>query len=383
MQPEDEINKNGISSLGLRSLLFVCLLGLLFVFLFYYSRTDNGKDVYTQALNRGVELLRQGDTESESINNLKQAIGFAKTPNEKAAAEWQLGLAYSLKGDHQNSADVLKKIVTDTSYPSTYRSGALIRMLGSTYQRTKNRTAAEQYIFSGAEPWSGFLENGDVELAVRKAYEWSVELADLAASPHYYIAMWYADQLYEDSSYKHRETLPVRDEYTARIGDNLDKGDMLLPAVLAAISVEEWEKIFASNSRGNAYAEMFFSSRDPADREAAETSFKQSIAMFADGEGLSEYSNAYKAAAEAYTYYDYARFLAYLTVEKIADRTDEVVAYSDKIAALRGSTHGLLATLQHVNQFPDNELVAMKRTTRMVADLNSNFESLLREVGWQ
>jgi hypothetical protein len=93
-------------------------------------------------------------------------------------------------GDRMEAADILRSIIVDTSAPAYYRASTVNNLIGF-YNQAYDADMAKKIIFS-KEPLSGFLKNGNVDIAMRRAYAYSYSLYPLPISA-FRVALWHGN----------------------------------------------------------------------------------------------------------------------------------------------------------------------------------------------
>lgn len=161
---------------------------LLWQFFLYPSRPSQTVDKNIQFSN-AVQLLNKNKLD-DAVVAFEQLVSSA--PNKTQTKKTRAVLAFTLfmrnQGDDRRQAvAILKEIITDKSATPFERADATMRLL-SFYSGTRDEAFARELIFKGA-PFESLL-NGDVPLAIRRAYETADNLYPLSLV-EFHIAYWY------------------------------------------------------------------------------------------------------------------------------------------------------------------------------------------------
>lgn len=313
-----------------------------------------------------------------SVNALEEAVQGSPDKEKEASAKFDLGLAYAFSGRLADAAVLFKEIVTNDSYSDLYRAGAMNRLL-AVYGLTKDRNFADRVIFSGSVFWEDFKKDADTNAAVRRAYEWVLERQG-GATPNYEVARWYAERLWEDNlRNESRLAAGERIDYENAVKINLKEGDNSISQVLASVRIKPWEKAMIVNLRGVAYAMAYVAGVDEEAKNDAERAFVQAEELL---KGITDqgYAAQYEEISTRFINYDRARFVAYRMSVRKEKLASELKTILDPIIGANGQNLDFFVLLKNVGKFPDTD--ATKKLTLMIAENDSRFKELLRDIGW-
>lgn len=345
---------------------------------FAFTKERRKIERYSEAFEAGREYIREANI--QAVEKLKQAEESAPTPEDKARAGFNLGLAqHVVANDPVQAVETYKKVITNKSYGGYYRAGSLIRMLKN-YQTTFDRNFAKTYIFTGEEPWTSFIKDGDVEKAVRLAYEWSNELFPTATA-NYFISLWYGEQLLRDKLNKKTVLTPTESEqYRRLLNDHLDTADQLIDRAIGNTVIELWEKALLFAPRGRAHAVAYYVSGKEEEKKDAEESFKGALQFL---NAIPEnYAAQYKEGSTlVFIHNEYAMFLAYLTATGVENRDQEVKDFLTPVVE-RGTNSTFFSMLKNIAEFSEDDKGALRKRIRMMADVDPRINTLLKDAGW-
>lgn len=384
MQIEQEETTQLYRSLPASVLVFLFLLFLV-AGVYYYGPYKQAQekarnDVYTQEFQKGVQAVRQLQPEWE--DTLIKAVEYAPTLRDKERAEFNLALGYHLHNNNAKAVEIYKRIAANEAYgASAYRGGSVVAIL-SIYEDTYDQEFAESVIFKG-DPWASFLQEGDIDKAIRLAYEWSESLGpvDPTATAQYQIARWYGEQLLTHKLSK-GGTLSeaTENEYRDKFRFYLHNGDRILPMVLIGTKVEEWRKATLIGLKGKIYALAYFIDAKDDDKKIAEDSFKQSFVYLSSA--LENYAERYKGFLLP-LHFDYATFLAYVTIYDKMNRQKDVENELISLIQEKNRELNTFKQIRNIGTFGEQEKGFMKKRILGMAKLSPGFKDLLKDLGWE
>ncbi|MEK7085071.1 MAG: hypothetical protein AAB904_00925, partial [Patescibacteria group bacterium] len=269
-------------------------------------------DAFVKNLQEGQTFLKNDD--ARAIKKLEEATTRAGSEEQRAAAEVALGVAYISQKDLESVEKgvlILKKAAAEEAYSPYYRAGALMYIAGI-YPSSLNAEFAKSYIFSGDPQWSSFLQGGDMDAAVRRAYEQANAMFPTARAS-YNIALWYGRKLLEDGISPSQALLKEQREiYTDLFRVNVKEGDNLLEVILrkGTLDNDPKERAFLFQLRGMAHGAAYELSKAPQAKDLAETSFRLALAASNEDPALAETENT--LGVRLFIQYQYAIFLSRL-----------------------------------------------------------------------
>lgn len=240
-------------------------------------------------LRTAATLGRQGKFD-ESIAMFEEAT--RKIPsNELMNIEARFGLGLNLffrnlNDDRVKAVDIYKKIIADVSISPPLRALAIGKLLDF-YNGTGDKGFAKEVIFAGP-PLGQFLENGDIPLAARRAYEFAESLYPISLH-EFRIANWYASELLL------HKFQTVKDQEALITGLKLwiEKAETNIPAFLnpSYIGYPNYPKstigyLYEMEGR-NLYALATFSDKNYA---PSETAFKRALDILATNDDVHAYN---------------------------------------------------------------------------------------------
>ncbi len=180
------------------SAIFVIAAGSFFYLKFYgpsgfpVATTTNFSNTFASGVSRSAE----GEY-AQAAMQYEKALQKVTTKEEEGLA--RLYLAIAVTGtDVVRGIEMLKEISRDETLPGFYRAGGAIFLL-QLFSRSHDPEFVGEHLFTG-EVWASFAKDtprtyAGVELAVRRAFEWSTELHSLFEA-EYRIALWYMRKVY-------------------------------------------------------------------------------------------------------------------------------------------------------------------------------------------
>jgi hypothetical protein len=179
-------------------ILCVLFLGLAAGALWYYHTYPPAEAPtvnYAAQYQAAQDLGRQGKLD-EAVQELETIVHTAP-PIDSANIHARFALGFDLfsrnQGDDRiNAVAIYKELIADRSI-SNLRRAIATGLLVDLYNASLDDAFATRVIFSG-EPFGSLLQNGDIRLAVRRAYETAEALYPLSLH-EFRIANWYATQL--------------------------------------------------------------------------------------------------------------------------------------------------------------------------------------------
>ena len=173
-----------------------------------------------------MESHHSGDYDA-SITGFNSALEAA--PGKSYAVQTKFKLAFDLyarnRGDDRTTAvQMYKDIISDTSVQGFQRAIAISDLM-DIWNGSHDNQFAKDVIFSG-QPLGSFLENDDVELAVRKSYEMADALSPLSLVA-FRVAGWYSGQL-RDADVRS----PEKEAFISELKRWTEKGESLIPSAL-------------------------------------------------------------------------------------------------------------------------------------------------------
>ena len=370
--------------LGLIVLIVVAIY-IFWLFQKYQSQKEQErKESFNQSLDASLSLLKSDSP--DAISELEKTVNLSASEDERAASKVLLGAGYLFKKDIENLKKgimILKEVADDESYPPRYRTKAIMYIAG-VYSFTLDAEFAKSYIFSGGEPWESFLKNGDgdVNIAVRGAYEWANSINPTALAS-YGISFWYADQLLEArlNASPIVLTKEQKESYVDLLEANLKLGDEAIATIIVYGTMIDDPLGFAhiNQFRGIAYDKYTLLNNTASGKDSAETAFK--IAL----ETLNSPDMDSSASARSvilFINYHYAVFLGHLTSGKLEDRADDIKAIMDIIMQDAKTDSSFVFYFQNLGRTSSDVKRITKEGARMLANIDSRFGKFLEELGW-
>lgn len=217
----------------------------------------------------------------ESISDFNELI--KKAPTVSKATQSKLKLAFDMFSrnqgdDRENAIAIYKEIILDTSV-SPFQRALTINDLLDLYQGTQDQKFAREVIFKG-EPFGSFYQNGNLELAVRKAYEMADGFYPLSLT-HFRIADIYASSLGNK-----KVSEESKDRYLTELRKWTEKGDTYLPQSLL-LSYEKSKLAYIYQLQGmNREAIAIYTDKNYS---KAESAFKNGLEVIAPEDELHSY----------------------------------------------------------------------------------------------
>ncbi len=292
----------------------------------YSSMTEENAD-FTKIADGLRALLKD-----PQANNIKlKELGYLKIYYADALSEI----------DEVEAHSILKELAVDSQYPNDVRYMA-INYIVNDYELAPDYEYAKKYIFTG-EPYKSFLQEDDIELAIRRLNEWSDEILPNVIA-NYRIAKWYASQIYQNPSLPSSQ----RAEILGAMNERLTKADELFA---------QYKSIMTDRSIGLAYelkARTIYMAGESGYKEKARDLFEESHnALKFVSPSDSIFKGTYRARAELYR----AAFLA----KEYSDSPTEIAR--------------IKSTLWHYNDFLESSQGKQERNTRLVKFLTEARDS--------
>jgi hypothetical protein len=363
------------------------LLGLgaatgLMMAMWYLGRVDQQRDAVSQRdfdtlLWDGVMRLEQDDPQAADL--LLQALRVgAPDPARQAVAEVQLGIA-QLWTDPVNATSILKRVSANERYPAHFRAGAILFALAS-YRHTGDQQFARTHLFSGEGQWRALLADGDLDGAVRRAYEWASSLSPTAEAS-YQLALWHGTRLLEheaDPGRRVRSEEQAADERLMR--SHAEEGERLLARAVerGTLHASYVQEALVYQLRGMVYDIRHQLERSPELKRVAEESFESALQRLASPRIASLDSGK---RISSYVRYHYAVMLARLTEERLEDRRQDVRALLSPLLEDTDRGAPFFAYLRNVAAGQDHEQqVARRRRLAQLARVDPRVGVLLERL---
>lgn len=215
------------------SKIFVIILVIILIIIggYWYFYIYYPKQQYQLFLQKyqTAEKYRNNGNISESLTAYEEALKLA--PNIDSATQIKFNIAFATftrnqGNDRINSSEMLKAIINDTFVSALQRAIAITELLDM-YYGTHDETFARNVIFSG-EPLGKFLENNNIELALRKANEMADSLYSLPLQD-FHVAIWYGDRLKNNEA----ENELQKKEFISKLIQWTEKGESAIPQTLS------------------------------------------------------------------------------------------------------------------------------------------------------
>ena len=234
--------------------------------------------------NKADELHHEGKFD-ESILAFSNLLNEPTTISLETKTKFKLAFDLFSRNqgdDRQKAATILKEIIKNEEVSRFQRAWAINDFL-DWYQGTQNKTIARELIFDG-EPLEKFYveSSGDIELSLRKTYEFSVSLFPTPLAT-FRVARWYGNKLTEEGGTLSKE---IRDEYINQLKTWSGRGGM----TVQQMGIYQYE----NNKIGYIYQMKAMTDADVArfssgDYSAAEESFKMGLAALSPEDDLHSY----------------------------------------------------------------------------------------------
>lgn len=347
------------------------------VFMYLYFQSSNKPAKFKSSFQEAKGLLKRGST-GDAILKFEEAAKNATNENEAANAKLNLDFAL-LSADTSRGIAALKAFALDESMPPGYRATAinalLIYLLGS-----KDVGLAVNQIFTGGK-WQTFMAGAPptltgVDLAIRRAFEWSVELFP-GYTAEYRIGWWYGKQI-KSGAVKGKEAEAAGDTIQKRIA----AGDILLfqdEKRLSSLSSDVINNRFephqiAGNGysiRGLALEGLWLLGR--VSEDTVRQSYEKALAI------VDKYINDDRDLGTTllYTRFNFAAFLAGVNLQK---NREEIVKILSPIYGYISQSKAFPAFLR--NEAQGDDAVVRKAIINLgLAD--PRFKNLLLSLGWK
>lgn len=141
-----------------------------------------------------------GINREERVKTLEEAVKISDRLNDEQESTAKIMLADSLgEIDRVRSLELFKEVAINEAFPKGNRSLAINMILDNIELDFIENNFLKSRIFKGGA-FGELLQssNGDVNLAVRKLNEWSVNLFPNTIA-HYRLAKWYAAEIYKNT----------------------------------------------------------------------------------------------------------------------------------------------------------------------------------------
>lgn len=263
---------------------------------FKVYRPQQLSKAYRQAYRQAHTSHDAGDF-GKSIPGFEAALRLA--PTVSAATQTKLKIAFDIffrnKGnDRIQAVDMYKQIIDDQQVSRFQRAIAISDLL-DLYNGTHDESFARNVIFAG--PFASYIQNGDVELAARKLYEYADELYPLALV-ELRIANWYSSQLNNTNNLSNSE----KEDYLLEVIKWTEKGGRVLPVNLASIPYEKSKIGYIYQMLG--LARRTIAKNGNKDYSASEEAFKKGLEVLATEDTVHTYD------LSLYLKFHYAAMLA-------------------------------------------------------------------------
>lgn len=331
------------------------------------------RDAFVKSFQESQDLLKSDS--AEAIEKLEQTIMFSSSPEEAALAKVSLGVAHISGKDFESlkkGITVLKEVAAGELYPPYYRAGAATHIAGI-YPSLLDGEFAQSHIFSGDPRWGSFIKDGDIDEAVRRAYEWANTLFPTARA-HYNIALWYGRKLLE------ADAPPV---YADLFKTNLKRGDNLLEIILSrgTLRKDAKELAFLFQLRGVSHALYYELYKTPSSKNVAETSFKLALATLDEDSAVSRAESA--RGMRLFIHYYYAIFLSRLGGGGDDSRGREIRELLRPIVKEQNKSFPFFSYLKNLGALSSDTHTIQRENALLLVRFDSPFRVLLKELGWK
>ncbi len=252
----------------------------------------------------------------KTVEELNQLLEKNKNmnPENEAFAKIILGDNYSPK-DPVKGLGILKEVALNEKYPSKYRSLAINTIIDY-YDYLPSNQLFTGYIFKG-EPFEGFIQEGDINLAIARLADYSNELTPNA------VAVYRAGQFYSIVLNNKNISEERKKELLSLVGDRLAKGGQLINS-----SEENAKWFLTASQRGLALRLQaktlenlkFFGGQDISD-DIIRNIYKNSILLL-EKEPVDRHMKFFSYYSRFY----YASFLSKIDSEKNKDEIKNVLS---------------------------------------------------------
>lgn len=349
-------NKIGHNVAWLVLLLIIVIAGVFFLF---------GKEYFMgpvseKIIEEGRLLFHEGNYSGADIK-YQQALKEAETKKDEASAKVNIGTA-RLRSDLREGIKILKEVSLDESYPKFERSSAI--SYAASVALASDLDFAKNYVFTG-DIWSGFLPIGNfdreaLELAVRRAFEWSADLYSVFPS-EYRIAWWYSKQIIEGKTKSDEEIK----QFVAIIKDRMIKGNVSLGIAQAAGTFPS-RVVAGYILRGIALEGLYVAGESSI--EEVKNTYNQALAI----------AEANKDDVEAYARIPYARYnLANFLVNRV--KTYDTKEIRDILSPLYDyniNSSAFFGFLRSDAERSNKGIIALSK-------VDPRFKELLLSLGWK
>ncbi|MFH1990605.1 MAG: hypothetical protein ABIJ19_02000 [Patescibacteria group bacterium] len=237
-----DVNRKKIVLAVLFALLLLFGIGGAFYYFQYSERKS--QQLFLQRYEQSINSYRSLTPENVDFKKTADELGMLLKDSRISGLNLQeigrLRIAYA---DSLNEIDpvegtlVLKELAADLRYPNDVRYTA-VNYIVNDYEIAPDYEFAKKYIFTG-EPYKNFLQDNDVELAIRRLNEWSDEILPNVIA-NYRIAKWYASQIYQNPSLSPSD----KNQFLNEMNDRLNKADELF---------SQYKNIMSNRAIGLAY----------------------------------------------------------------------------------------------------------------------------------
>ena len=251
------------------------------------------------------------------------------------------------------------------------------------YPSSLNAEFAKSYIFSGDPQWSSFLQGGDMDAAVRRAYEQANAMFPTARAS-YNIALWYGRKLLEDGISPSQALLKEQREiYADLFRVNVKEGDNLLEVILrkGTLDNDPKERAFLFQLRGMAHGAEYELSKAPQAKDLAETSFRLALAASNEDPALAETENT--LGVRLFIQYQYAIFLSRLEKAEMERQHGKVQELLASITEAQNKNVLFFSYLKNLNGTSGDTRAVEKERARALGKLHPPFGVLLEKLGWR
>ena len=305
---EGDVQKSAVPT-ATRALLILAIAavaaGALYAYVVRDFPSDSAKRPFQESFGSSnfIDFMDKGEFDRANAS-LEELARTTKSPQTKAWAETIIASnnfrqSDLLGGKKLEAIRKLKEIADDANLAPGQRASALNRILNAYYYDRDHSVVQE--IFN-SEPYSSFLADGDVKLAIRKLAEYSDSISPTAFVKSR-IAFWYADELIDNKNLSQQ----MKNEYGARIIALLKEGDVLFSDELKrGAYISNVGRALFWHFRALALAALKVANLSSADLGDFEGSFNEALKF--DEPERGEYNN-YMSEFSAYVHFYYAAFL--------------------------------------------------------------------------